>query len=422
MMWMNFLLGILEVATMAGSLYYFMGHIRHEMKRNTREYFLVFFLYSCLAFAAVLAEQRLHTNMLTIVFTLTYGVAAGYFMFSKRKTYLCYCVIYIICIYCCQQVIIMGVLQWYMQSHFAIGYEFGNLSIVLKCIAVLLLTKLLTFLVNRGEDKKLSRKKYWGLFLLPMFSLLFLYTLVSMGSIYIQFYGYGLFLLNVAALLFLNIYIIYLFYYVGKAGRLQNDLDLQRQKSEMQFRYYEDLEEKYQSSRKLIHDMRNHLRAIEELYGNEEKEAKSYVDDLHQMLNKMGQAYYTNNRMLNIILNDKLKKAVQEGIAVDVKIGNISLDGMKDVDITTIFANLLDNALEAAVQAEGEKYIKIQAERFHDFHIIKMTNAKGHGCKKEGHMGIGLENVKNALKKYEGTMEIKEEKETYRIVITIPQV
>ena len=54
--------------------------------------------------------------------------------------------------------------------------------------------------------------------------------------------------------------------------------------------------------------------------------------------------------------------------------------------------------------------------------IIKMINAKGQGCKKEGHMGIGLENVRNALKKYEGTMEIKEEKETYRIVITIPQV
>ena len=51
-----------------------------------------------------------------------------------------------------------------------------------------------------------------------------------------------------------------------------------------------------------------------------------------------------------------------------------------------------------------------------------MINAKGQGCKKEGHMGIGLENVRNALKKYEGTMEIKEEKETYRIVITIPQV
>lgn len=281
---------------------------------------------------------------------------------------------------------------------------------------------LLTFLVNRSEDKKVSRKKYWGIFLLPMFSLLFLYTLLSMGSIYLQFYGYGLFLLNVVALLFLNIYIIYLFYYVGKAGRLQNDLELQKQKSEMQFRYYEDLEEKYQSSRKLIHDMRNHLRAIEELYGNEDKEAKSYVEDLHQMLNKMGQTYYTDNRMLNIILNDKVKKAVQEGITVDVKIGNISLDGMKDVDITTIFANLLDNAIEAAVQADGEKFIAIQAERFHDFHIIKLTNTKGQECKKKGHMGIGLVNVRNALERYEGTMEIKEENEIYRTVIIIPQV
>ena len=186
--------------------------------------------------------------------------------------------------------------------------------------------------------------------------------------------------------------------------------------------YYEELEEKYQSSRKLIHDMRNHLLAIEELYGNEEKEAKSYVDDLHQMLNKMGQTYYTDNRMLNIILNDKVKKAVQEEIEVDIKIGNISLDNIKNIDVTTIFANLLDNAIEAAVQADGKKFIEMRAERFHDFHIIKLTNTKGQFCKKEGHMGIGLENVKNALERYEGTMEIKEEKEIFRIVITIPQV
>ena len=421
-MWLNLLFGILEVCTMTGGLYYFMSHIRHEMKRNRREYLLVFCVYACLIFVVILAEQKLRTNMLTIGFTFLYSMMVGYFMFSKKKTYLCYCGIYIVCVYCCQQIICMGVLQWYIRSHFTIGYGYGNLCIALKCIALLVLTKLLTFLVNRSEDKKVSRKKYWGIFLLPMFSLLFLYTLLSMGSIYLQFYGYGLFLLNVVALLFLNIYIIYLFYYVGKAGRLQNDLELQKQKSEMQFRYYEDLEEKYQSSRKLIHDMRNHLRAIEELYGNEEQEAKSYVEDLHQMLNKMGQTYYTDNRMLNIILNDKVKKAVQEGITVDVKIGNISLDGMKDVDITTIFANLLDNAIEAAVQAAGEKFIAIQAEKFHDFHIIKLTNTKRQECKKKGHMGIGLVNVRNALERYEGTMEIKEENEIYRTVITIPQV
>lgn len=422
MVWTNLLLGILEVFIMAGSMYYFMSRIRHEIERKKWEYLLVFFLYGCLTFAIILVEQNLNINMLTITFTLVYGMIVGCLMFSKRKTYLCYCGIYMICVYCCQEIICIGVLQWYMQSHLVIGYEYGNLCIVIKCISVLLLTKLFTFLVNRSEYKNTSRTKYWGIFLLPAFSLLFLYTMINMGSVYIQFYGAGLFTVNVAALLFLNIYIIYLFYNVGKAGRLQNDLELLRQKSEMQFRYYEELEEKYQSSRKLIHDMRNHLLAIEELYGNEEKEAKSYVDDLHQMLNKMGQTYYTDNRMLNIILNDKVKKAVQEEIEVDIKIGNISLDSIKNIDVTTIFANLLDNAIEAAVQADGKKFIEMRAERFHDFHIIKLTNTKGKFCKKEGHMGIGLENVKNALERYEGTMEIKEEKEIFRIVITIPQV
>lgn len=258
--------------------------------------------------------------------------------------------------------------------------------------------------------------------MLPVFSFLFLYSLISMGNIYIQFYGAALIVINAAALLFLNIYIIYLFYNVGRAVKLEKDLELLEQKSEMQFRYYEELEEKYRSSRKLIHDMRNHLHAIEELYGSEEKEAKAYVKDLHQMLNTMGQKYYTDNRMLNIILNDKIRRAEKEGVEVEVKIGAIDLQSMRDIDITTIFSNLLDNAIEAAATAETKKWVEIRADRFHDFHIIKMTNTKGVERKKEGHMGVGLENIRNALGKYEGKMEVKEEENDYRVVITIPQI
>ena len=51
MVWTNLLLGILEVFIMAGSMYYFMSRIRHEIERKKWEYLLVFFLYGCLTFA-----------------------------------------------------------------------------------------------------------------------------------------------------------------------------------------------------------------------------------------------------------------------------------------------------------------------------------------------------------------------------------
>lgn len=419
---LNLIFGVLEVGVMAGGAYYFMSHINHEIEKKESSYIVAFSLYGLLTFIAILLDQYLMTRFFTIGINLLYGIGVGYMMFSRRKTYLCYCGIYIICVHCCQAAVSIGLIQWYAKRYTGFGYETANLVILIKCVSVLLLTKMLVFLVRRGEKQEVPRKKYWGIFLLPIFSLLFLYSLVSMGDVYIQFYGTSLIIINAAALIFLNIYIIYLFYNVGKAVKLQKDLELLKQKSDMQFRYYEELEEKYRSSRKLIHDMRNHLHVIEELYGSEEKEAKSYVQDLHQMLNAMGQKYYTDNRMLNIILNDKVKRAEKEGVSMDVKIGTIDLQFMRDIDITTIFANLLDNAIEAAASAEGKKWMEIRAEKFHDFHIIKMTNIKGVGKKKKGHMGIGLENVRNALENYEGRMEVTEEENLYRVVITIPQI
>lgn len=86
MVWTNLLLGILEVFIMAGSMYYFMSRIRHEIERKKWEYLLVFFLYGCLTFAIILVEQNLNINMLTITFTLVYGMIVGCLMFSKKNT------------------------------------------------------------------------------------------------------------------------------------------------------------------------------------------------------------------------------------------------------------------------------------------------------------------------------------------------
>ena len=50
--------------------------------------------------------------------------------------------------------------------------------------------------------------------------------------------------------------------------------------------------------------------------------------------------------------------------------GGISLDFLADMDVTTIFANLLDNAIEAG---ENKKnfWIKIRGEQIQDFTVVK---------------------------------------------------
>mgnify|MGYP000072618025 FL=1 len=99
-----------------------------------------------------------------------------------------------------------------------------------------------------------------------------------------------------------------------------------------------------------MHDMKNHLQAVEHLYQAKDgqEQGGAYVKDLYHMLNLLGEKYYSSNRMLNIICNDKLSLARHPAVAISVEIGDVDFSDLRDIDITTIFANLLDNALEAA--------------------------------------------------------------------------
>lgn len=62
--------------------------------------------------------------------------------------------------------------------------------------------------------------------------------------------------------------------------------------------------------------------------------------DLYHMLNTMGEKYYSANRMLNIILNEKLDQAKKMGIAVQASVGDVDLSDIRDIDLTAVFANL----------------------------------------------------------------------------------
>ena len=196
----------------------------------------------------------------------------------------------------------------------------------------------------------------------------------------------------------------------------------------MQYRYYERIEQKYESSRKLIHDMRNHLQSIEALYHMNESEAvNAYAKDMHKMLDRFGQRLYTDCHMLNIILNDKAETARHRNIDMEVRIGAVELHHMKDMDVTTVFANLLDNALEAAEQSGGRKYISVKADAFRDFNVVKICNSydpEQNGKRNRGdsgHRGLGLGNVKQTLKRYGGGMDIEEGDSVFTVSITIPR-
>lgn len=284
---------------------------------------------------------------------------------------------------------------------------------------------MLSGLLKKEQDAEILKKQKLLFWAMPLISFFILLSFYWMSEYYVAWNGYGLILVNVLLLFAMNGCSVYFYRLVTKGYEAEKQYRLYRQREELVYEHYQKLEQNYQASRKIVHDMKNHMQAMMKLYEEgQTEEAHSYGLEVFHLLNQTGHMWYTENRMLNIILNEKLSEEEMKEVALTLDIEEHSLDGIREIDLTTIFANLLDNAIEAlGVQEEHDKFLKIYVGRVRDFLMIELSNSKGRRRKKkENHQGLGLKNIKEAIDKYEGTCTIEENEKQYRVILMIPSL
>ena len=158
----------------------------------------------------------------------------------------------------------------------------------------------------------------------------------------------------------------------------ENRVKALEQQAKMQYEYYLAQTEKYSQTVRILHDVDKHIRAIENLYGTErEHTAGEYAEAIRSTLAPLIPISYTENPILNILLTDKNAVMQEKGIHSDIKIDNVDLSYIEPIDITTIFGNLLDNAIEAAANADGDQYIFINSSAYHKMTVVHIENSCG---------------------------------------------
>lgn len=282
---------------------------------------------------------------------------------------------------------------------------------------------------NKEEILLDNGTRIFNFLLLPVFSVLNIGLMIWVSAYILQSELFFLIVCDVIFIIFLNIYFVYLFNKVVQNNEMKKQLALRDQASDLQYRYYQEMEQRLEESRKTVHDMKNHLQAMERLYQTGESErGRQYGDDLRQLLNSFSQDYYTDNRVLNIVINDKVERGKSLEISVSCALNLIDLSFMREMDITTIFANLLDNAVEAAGETKPG-WIRLKADQIRDFIVISVENsARGKPSVKNGqivttkknHHGYGLENVRQALEHYNGHMRIETGEDSFKVSLFIP--
>lgn len=424
MLTLNIMLAVAEIAVLPLMTWYFMANCERQIYRPRGYYIAAFLMYAVIA---IVMSNLVRDDRVTIVVIVGYTLLIGYTLFSRSKATLLYYGIYQAMLMAGQTVVILICVQISVKLSVSSPLFLSNCVLSVKLVMELMLTFFMSVWVRRKSASRAERGQLLAMILLLAATIFLIGAIITISDVYTQLHGYALVGVMILVLILINIDFLYLFRYMFHANELESEMKLMNQKTELNYRYYTDLEQKYQESRKVIHDMKNHLQSVEALCNSgKNEEGKVYMDDLYHLLNVLGEQYYSDVKMLNIILNEKIKRAQNRKITVKAEVGETDLAHMRDIDITAVFANLLDNAIEAA-EASEEKWIHLKMDTVHEFVVVSLENsvvkeeADSGSRRKAGHMGVGLKNVREALGRYHGTIKVSSEKDRYCVSLMIPK-
>lgn len=194
---------------------------------------------------------------------------------------------------------------------------------------------------------------------------------------------------------------------------------LEYQNLKLEYSYYKELEENQLEIRKLHHDMNNHLSIISSFleYDNLDG-AKDYFNGLSDKF-RLSNRVFCKNSIVNAVINSKYNLAIENQIDCFFNIDIKDILPIEDIDLCSMLANTLDNAIESSqkisdisqrrisVKARCDKgYFSYCIDNNHNGNV-KMRNGKYISDKQNKTLhGFGLENLDDIVKKYNGTLNI----------------
>lgn len=234
-------------------------------------------------------------------------------------------------------------------------------------------------------------------------------------------------------LFIINIILISIFINSIKSEKEKAKRAIVNEKLDMQYKYYLMVKESQEKMKQVYHDMNNHMENIRSLK-NSSEDVNEYINNIEDEVKNNKNIYNTGNALLDIILYEKSKDCIKNNIDFSVGIDFSKCEFIDMIDISSIFSNLIDNAIEACNKIDDnniEKYITIKGIFIKSYYVVRCENSKTNKViiknnkiltsKKDKFLhGIGLDSIKSSIKKYNGELKIKNSEFKFITSIHIP--
>lgn len=302
------------------------------------------------------------------------------------------------------------------------------ISNLMYCMIVFVFYKIYVYVLSSKEQMMLRINESLFLLIMTVFEFFVIYCITCSPTSQID--G-AILIVLITGFLLLNIYISYVLNLVAVQYKNKYEIDAVKKQNQLQLVHYEELNKKYIETQCMIHDIEKHISTIEHMKENGNiNETHNYTEYMRQEIKKYKPVFNCTNKILSVILSQKIMEAESESITVNTEVEDLSLGFIKSADITSIFANLWDNAIEGCRNSGAiDNVISFKMRRFGNFIYVDMSNnfngdlQRKNGkiiSSKKNHKGLGLISIQMSAEKYGGFMVSEQEGRTFLSEVVIP--
>lgn len=270
----------------------------------------------------------------------------------------------------------------------------------------------------------LSKSSYFNIILILGGSVMLVEILASFD------YKYELTLIGLSAICLINVSTFYLYDKVNDVYRETLDSKVMEERIAMHENQIALMKQSQENIRSLWHDMKNHLLLLDTYISQAENEkASQYIKNIQDYMHVPGQHVNSGNYEVDAILNYRLEKAKKMGCKTEIKLKVPDCSFMSDFDLNMILGNLLDNALEALEHTKN-KYLSVDLKYEKGILVIHICNSYDGTLEQSGkefvtrkqdrkNHGLGLRNVEQIVKKYNGEQVIQTEGSIFKTSVIL---
>lgn len=163
-----------------------------------------------------------------------------------------------------------------------------------------------------------------------------------------------------------------LFSHQGRKEELQLNAYLKLQKTLME-EHQAVLEQQVQMSRRLRHDLANHLETLESLQQSGRRaEYEKYEAQLRELYGVLKKDGLCLNYILDAMLVRKQKQCQESGITFDTSLYTVDGGSMDQTDLMIVFYELMEYGAEKAALGE-EKIFSLEGNQENGYLFLQMT-------------------------------------------------